>query len=98
MVSLSNVYKKSPDFVFRKVADEYILVPIRHNIGDLNHIYNLNEVAARIWSLIDGKRKVKEIKDKIIEEFETTPQEAEKDLIELIHKLKKIKGIKIKKP
>jgi len=44
--------------------------------------------------LIDGKRKVKEIKDKIIEEFEVTPKEAEKDLTELLQKLEKIEGIK----
>jgi len=44
--------------------------------------------------LIDGKRKVKEIKDKIIEEFEVTPEEIEKDLTELLQKLEKIEGIK----
>jgi len=91
---LERCYQKNPDIVFRKVADEYILVPIRQNVGDLESIYTLNEVAARIWELIDGKRKIKEIKDKIIEEFEVTPEEAEKDLTELLQKLEKIEGIK----
>lgn len=64
------VYKKNDSFVFRKIADEYILVPIRQNVGDLESIYTLNEVAARIWELIDGKMKVEGIKEKLIEEFE----------------------------
>jgi len=91
---LERCYQKNPDIVSRKIADEYILVPIRQNVGDLESIYTLNEVATRIWELIDGKRKIKEIKDKIIEEFEVTPEEAEKDLTELLQKLEKIEGIK----
>ena len=91
---LNRCYQKDPDMVSRKIAGEYILVPIRNNVGDLESIYTLNEVAARIWELIDGKRKLSEIKDKIVEEFEVTPEEAEKDLSELLQKLEKIEGIK----
>ncbi len=93
MSFLDKVYKKSDSIVFRKIADEFILVPIRQNVGDLESISTLNEVAARIWELIDGKKKVKEIKDKIVEEFEVTPQQAEKDLIEYLKQLKKISAI-----
>ncbi len=81
------VYKKSDSIVSRKIADEFLLVPIKQNVGDLESIYTLNEVATRVWELIDGKKKVKEIKDKIVEEFEVTPQEAEKDLASLVKQL-----------
>jgi len=90
---LDKVYKKSDSIVFRKIADEFILVPIRQNVGDLESISTLNEVAARIWELIDGNMKVSEIKDKIIEEFEVTPQQAEKDLIEYLQQLEGIEAI-----
>ena len=90
---LDKVYKKSDSIVFRKIADEFILVPIRQNVGDLESISTLNEVAARIWELIDGKMKVREIKDKIVEEFEVTPEEAEKDLTEYLQQLKEIEAI-----
>jgi len=70
------------------------LVQIRQNVGDLESISTLNDVAARIWELIDGKMKVREIKDKIIEEFDVTPQEAEKDLVEYIKQLEKIEAVK----
>jgi len=93
MSFLDKIYKKSDSIVFRKIADEFILVPIRQNVGDLESISTLNEVAARIWELIDGKMKVREIKDKIIEEFEVTPQQAEKDLIEYLQQLKEIEAI-----
>ena len=93
MSFLDKVYKKSDSIVSRKIADEFILVPIRQNVGDLESISTLNEVAARIWELIDGKMKVREIKDKIVEEFEVTPQQAEKDLVEYIKQLKEIEAI-----
>ena len=90
---LDKVYTKSDSIVFRKIADEFILVPIRQNVGDLESIYTLNKTAARIWELIDGKIKVGEIKEKLIEEFEVTPEEAEKDLVEHLQQLEKIKAI-----
>lgn len=91
---LDRSYRKDPNIVFRKIANEVILVPIRNNAGDLENIYTLNEIAALIWELIDGKRIVKEIRDRITKEFEVTPEEAEKDIIELLQKLEKVEGIK----
>ena len=93
MDSLNKVYKKNNSIVFRKIADEFILVPIRQNVGDLESIYTLNETAARIWELIDGKMKVGGIKEKLIEEFEVSPEEAEKDIMEHIMQLEEIKAI-----
>ncbi|RZB30189.1 MAG: hypothetical protein SRB1_02469 [Desulfobacteraceae bacterium Eth-SRB1] len=90
---LDKVYSKSDSIVFRKIADEFILVPIRQNVGDLESIYTLNETGARIWELIDGKIKVREIKEKLIEEFEVTPEEVEKDILEHLVQLEKIKAI-----
>ena len=87
------VYKKSDSIVSRKIADEFIMVPIRQNVGDLESIYTLNETAARIWELIDGKVKVRKIKERIVEEFEVTPEEAEKDIIEHLRQLEGIKAI-----
>ena len=90
---LEKVYKKSDSIVSRKIADEFILVPIRQNVADLESIYTLNETAARIWELIDGKIEVGEIKERIVEEFEVTPEEAEKDLIEHLQQLEEIEAI-----
>ena len=90
---LQKVYKKSDSVVSRKIADEFILVPIRQNVGDLENIYTLNETAAHIWELIDGKIKVREIKERIVEDFEVIPEEAEKDLVEHLQQLEGIKAI-----
>jgi hypothetical protein len=87
------VYKKSNSVVFRKIGDEFILVPIRQNAGDLDSIYTLNETAAYVWDLIDGQTTVGEIKEKILAEFEVTAENAERDLSEHLRQLKALKAI-----
>lgn len=79
--------------VFRRIADEIILVPIRRNVGDVECIYTLNEVGARIWALIDGTRRVEEIRDRIVGEFEVSQGEAEEDLLRVLEQFDEIGAI-----
>ncbi|MFN7171052.1 MAG: PqqD family protein [Candidatus Omnitrophota bacterium] len=91
----TKVYKKNPNFVARKIADEIILVPIKKEAADFEAIYNLNnDVSVKIWELIDGKRTTEEIKNKILEEFGVSPQKLEKDLGQFIRDLEKIGAIR----
>ncbi len=93
MFDISSVYKKQTKFVNRKIAGEMVLVPIRHNVGDLACIYNLNEVGSRIWELIDEKTTAGQIRDKIVEEYEITAAEAEADLDEFLNTLIHINAV-----
>jgi hypothetical protein len=93
MEFLEKVYKKNDSIVSRKIGDEFILVPIRQDVGDLESIYTLNETAALIWELTDGKTQVSQIKQKIVEEFEVNPEEAERDLMEHLQQLEGIQAI-----
>ena len=93
MEFLEKVYNRSDSVVSRKIGDEFILVPIRQDVGDLESIYTLNETAARIWELIDGKTRVREIKERIIDEFDVEPIQAEQDLKEHLAQLEGIEAI-----
>jgi hypothetical protein len=88
------VYQKSPDFVFRNIAEEMILVPIKSNTADLTSIYSMNEVAGRIYELIDGNRTINEIKKIVWDGFEVDETVLEKDLDELIDVLIELEAIK----
>ena len=93
MPALDERYQKSDDIVSRDIAGETILVPIRNNVGDLESIYTLNETAARVWSLLDGQRTVREIRDAIVAEYEVEQEEAEQDVLELLAQLESFRGI-----
>lgn len=93
-ISLNKRYVKDDSIVFRKIADEFILVPIRKKADEIDGIYTMNEVAGRIWELIDGLKSLSDIKNIIIEEFEVSPEVAEKDLIEFINQLEHIGAVR----
>jgi hypothetical protein len=91
---LESCFKKDPSVVFRKVAEEFILVPIKQKASDVESIYTMNDVASRIWELINGKRSLEDIKEIIIKEFDVSPEVAEKDLIEFSQQLEKIGAVR----
>lgn len=84
--------RKNKDVVTRVIDDETILLPIYKTSNDINCIYTLNKVASRVWELIDGKRAPLEIKNKVLKEFDTTPQEVDKEMQKLLKDLQRYKG------
>ena len=78
------IFRRSQDVVCRQVGEESILVPIRHNVGNLDYVYTLSPVAARIWSLLDGKRSVDAIADELCGEFEVNSDVAAADVAALL--------------
>ena len=90
---MNRKYKRNEDFVYRKIEDETILVPIKNNVGDMGSIYNLNEVGAFIWEHLDGEKTLDDLKNMVTQEFDVPPHEAETDLCEFINDLKEIDAI-----
>jgi len=93
MINLEKCFTKNPALVFRKIGEEFMLVPVFNNVADMDSIFVLNEVGGRIWELIDGTTPVGGIRDIICREFEVTPQEAEVDIVEFIQQLNCIGGL-----
>jgi len=79
-------YRRSKEVVCREVGGESILVPIRNRVGDLESIFVLSPVAAKIWSLIDTM-PVDGIIDALCEEFEVDRETASADVTELLESL-----------
>ncbi len=83
----TTVFRRTKDVVCRNVGNESILVPIRNNVGNLDFVYTLSPVAARIWSLLDGVRTADEIVEAICAEYDVDRATAQADLTALIHDL-----------
>ena len=80
------IYKKS-NFVSRRIDNEYIIVPISDNVGDMKNVINLNEVASFIWQNIDGKKTIENLVDGVITHFEVDKETAQNDVIEFIGRI-----------
>jgi len=95
MTDLDHRYQRNENFVYRRIEDETILVPIKDNVGDMGSIYNLNDVGAFIWEHLDGERDLKAIKDKILDEYEASSKEAEADLRAFVDDLIEIEAVRL---
>jgi hypothetical protein len=93
MIRPDQVFSKSDHVISRKIADELILVPVRRSVAEMESLFTLNEVGARIYELIDGERTVGTISGTIVEEFEVSRAQAETDVNEFLEKLTAIDGI-----
>jgi len=93
-MELDSVYARNDRVVSRKIVDELILVPIRQSVAEMETLYTLNEVGARVYELIDGKRPVREIVEAIVTDFEVAFETAESDVREFITQLLQIEGIR----
>jgi hypothetical protein len=80
-------YEKDPSVVYREIAGEAILVPIYHDVVDMEAIYTLDEVGARVWDLLDGQRTVAEIQGLILDEYDVRPDVLSVDLAEFFEQL-----------
>jgi len=101
MKFLERCYSRNPSIISKAIGETVFLVPMQDNLVDLENIYTLESVGARIWELIDGRRSVKQIKEILTEEFEENPKQIEDDLVEIFKQLEnrhfiKVKNLKIK--
>ena len=93
MPEINKAFRKNDNFVFRQIDDETILVPIKNNVGDMDSIYNLNEVGAFVWEHLDGDKTLLDIKSMVAEEFEVAQEDAERDLMEFVGQLEEIEAV-----
>ena len=93
MVELEKCYCRNENFVYRRIEDETILVPIKDNVGDMGSIYNLNEIGAFIWEQLDGQKKLKTVKEKILATYDVSSRDAEADLSAFMDDLIEIEAV-----
>lgn len=74
--------RKNERIAWRIIEEEGILVD-----PDQSEVIHLNEVAALIWKLVDGKRTVAEIVCGVCEEFDVDEAIAERDVREFLDRL-----------
>jgi hypothetical protein len=51
--------------------------------------YGFNVTATRIWALIETPRRLSELKDRLLEEYDVDPQDCESQLMEMLKELER---------
>jgi len=92
--ALEVVYARSVRMVGRRIADEFLIVPLAARGADVDSIYDLNPVAAFIWEQIDGRRDGRAIVAALVERFEVDTATAERDYLGLVAQLLSIDAVR----
>lgn len=77
--SLDAIFARSDRMVGRRVADQFLLVPIVSRVADVDSLYNLNVVGTFIWEHLDGRTRGSDIVAALVERFEVERDRAEED-------------------
>lgn len=86
-MNMDSVFKKSENVVFRKIGDEYVLVPLFASVADVESIFNLNETGAAVWEKIDGRKNIRDIVAEMQTEYEAENLLIEKDVIAFVNEI-----------
>jgi hypothetical protein len=91
---LSDVFTRSDRIVGRRIAGEYVLVPLVGRGTDADFIYTLNRVAAAIWEALDGKASGDDVVRHVVEHYEVAEAQAAADYLELVETLESIEAVR----
>lgn len=81
-ISLGATVVADPDQVSADLEDEAVVLSLRNGV-----YYGLNPVGTRIWELLQQPRRVSEIRNVILEEYEVGEEQCESDLLSLLQQL-----------
>ena len=73
-------FKRNQDVVARQIEGEFIIVPIRHGVGDMNSLYTLNPVGSVLWEFMAEEHSLPEMVARVCGEFEVTASQAKGDI------------------
>ena len=80
--------KIKKDFILRKVADSYVVVPVGKLTLDFNGIINLNESGAFLFEILQKGAEREELIEKMLEEYDVSREKAAADIDIFIQKVK----------
>jgi hypothetical protein len=93
--ALEQRYVRSERMVGRRIAGEYILVPIVGHGADLDAIYNVNALGAFIWEHLDGKAAGADVVNAIVDQYDVGPADAARDFSIFLAQLLAIRAVTV---
>lgn len=82
-LSLQSIVVASPEQVSCPLGDESAILGLKSEV-----YYGLNPVGASIWKLLQQPRRVDELRDVILAEYEVEAERCERDLFALLEKMR----------
>lgn len=85
---------RNPDFIFRKIVEEMVLVPIRKNVADMDCIYTLNEVGSFLWEKLAEPQTQASLEVLVLEVFDGDPTLVGQDIQDFLTTMHEVGAVK----
>jgi len=82
MISMNSVIGVTKDLVSADLGEEIAILHLGNGV-----YYGLDAVGARIWDLIQEPKRVDELRDSILKEYDVEPERCKSDLLNLLEEL-----------
>ena len=79
--------KIKDNFMLRKVADCYVVVPIGPAVAEFNGMINLNEAGAYLWQLLENDTTEDAVVAALLEQYEVSEDVARNDVQKFVAQL-----------
>jgi hypothetical protein len=79
-VDVRRVLRRGDGALRREIGKRSVLVPVRHNLVDLDNLFALNLCGAFIWDRLDGRNTLDDICRNVMEEYKVDRAVAEADV------------------
>ena len=86
-------YQRNPDFIYRKIVDESVLIPIHQDIANMDSIFTLNGIGAFIWEQLEQPTTQTSLQAAILEEYDANQKVLLADLDKFLGQMKEIDAI-----
>jgi hypothetical protein len=88
------LYERNSDYIFRRIVDEAVLVPIHQDVADMECLYTLNEVGAFVWASLDRPSTEAELRRAILREYAGEPEAVAQDLKAFLQEMVSIGAVR----
>jgi len=89
----SVIYARNPDFIFRKVVEEMILVPIVQDVARMDFVFALNDVGATIWQQLETPQTRENLTQALTSEYDAEPEVIDADLGKFLREMLEIGAV-----
>ena len=90
-IDLESVVVASKDQLSSSIGGETVILGLK-----AGHYYGVGDVGARVWQLIQEPRRVAELRDAIVAEYEVAPAVCEADLLKLLDRMAEARLIEVR--
>jgi hypothetical protein len=78
-ISVSTIVRCSPKPLASELEGNVVLLDLETGL-----YYGFEGVGARVWGLLQDRRRVAEIRDALVQEYDVEPERCERDLLKLL--------------